>query len=62
MYTELSLEDLVNIDGGVNALKVAGGILLVLAGLGGCATGGFSWAGAAGVAGGAGCIIDGLKE
>ena len=62
MYNELVINELEQVNGGVNGLKVTGGTLLVVAGVGECMTGVFTWGGIATIAGGVGCIIDGLDE
>lgn len=62
MYNELNVDELQLIDGGVNGLKVVGGALLVVAGVGECATVALSWSGVATIAGGVVTIIDGLRE
>ncbi|NEX01465.1 hypothetical protein SAMN04487829_1058 [Pseudobutyrivibrio sp. NOR37] len=59
---ELTNNELQIIDGGVNGLKVAGGVLLVAAGVGECATVAFSAGGVCTALGGVGCIIDGLND
>lgn len=61
MYTELSYNELLNIDGGVNGWLLAGGALLVAGGVAECCTVALTVSGAATVIGGAGMFVAGLK-
>ena len=62
MYTELSIREMEDIDGGVNGLKVAGGVLTVVGGAMECAAPGGQLPGAVAVIGGIKMIGTGLSE
>lgn len=57
MFEQLQMNELLTVEGGANALKIIGGVLLVVAGIGSS-----GWGGAVTVIGGLGCIIDGLDD
>lgn len=61
MYTELSCNELLTIEGGVNGWLLVGGTLIVIGGVAECCTVGLSVSGAATVIGGAGMFVAGLK-
>jgi hypothetical protein len=61
MYTELTFDELITIDGGVNGWLLVGGALLVIGGVAECCTVAFSVPGATTVVAGAGMFITGLK-
>lgn len=61
MYTEISNDELMFIDGGVNGWMLVGGALVVIGGVAEIATIGGSVSGVATVIGGAGMFVAGLK-
>lgn len=61
MYTELSYNELLNIDGGVNGWLLVGGSLIAVGGVAECCSGALTVSGVATVIGGVGMFVAGLK-
>lgn len=61
MYYELTYEEMLLIDGGVNGWLIVGGVLICVGGVAEACTGALTVSGVATIIGGAGMIISGCK-